>query len=123
MEPDPEWTSPPRDVPPPRPIPESGGRRRRRRTPAGAELAHRSVDPAVLDDAAGGPRGATEPDEPPWVRERREEAEFAREFGHWRHGGPSGRPAAVPRRSSRGTAMVPVLLLLVAVAVVLVAAL
>ena len=122
MDPEPEWTSPPRDVPPPRPIPGSGGRRRRRTPPPGAELAHPAPDPSGTDEASQGSDRAGGSEEPPWVRERREEAEFARQFGDWRGGGSSGRPAP-GRRSSRGSAVVPVLLLLVAVAAVLVVAL
>ena len=92
----------PRDVPPPRPLP-----RPPRRRPA-----LRSSDAVSLPSAKSDEGGHE--DEPPWLRARREEHEFAREFGEWRAGGM--RPV---RRSGVGAAvLLRVLVLAVLLAVV-----
>ena len=107
--PDGEADTEPRDVPPPRPIPRPR-RPRRSRPRADAvppiEPPH-PADPSA-EPTAGGPGDA---DEPPWVRERREEAEFRAQFGDWQAG-------RMPRRT--GPRPGPALLV-VAVALLLIA--
>lgn len=118
-----EWTAPPRDVPPPRPV---GGARTRRRRPqyepasivgdadVGVGPDPEGRDPDGRDPDDRDPDGP-DADEPAWLRERREEAEFAREFGDWRAG-----PRRPTRRGGPTGGVVGILLVLVGVAVVLV---
>ena len=68
----------PRRVPPPRPV------RRPRRGPLPPD--RQPVTPTSRD---------TDPDEPDWKRERREEAEFRAQFGDWRGGPVRRRPPLV----------------------------
>jgi hypothetical protein len=96
-------TGPPRDVPTPRPIPRPTTRR--------ADLQRAYVVPEPRTDAH------EHDDEPEWLRERREEAEFQAEFGNWR-AGPAGPTGHLPPRRSP-LARLPLLLLLVVVALVL----
>jgi hypothetical protein len=98
-------TGPPRDVPTPRPVPRPTTRR------ADLERAWTVPDPRSEADAP-----EESDDEPAWLRERREEAEFEAEFGSWR-AGPVGMGALPPRRSP--LARLPLLLLVIVVALVL----